>query len=1163
MSDNLLQLLANEFEQLLEPVTDAVESSLWFDRLLAALGTTPEAAGSDALIAALKAVVDLKGRIEAVAQDSSPSLAAIASVLDSAAETFTAIRALNTAGDAAAALKSLGEDLIQLLLCVHLATHHPLLFRIGALLALIEPGEEAARRPAVIVGEQILRMPVRLPRLHPQRLVKLLQNPKAFLRDEYYNGLVTAADADAMADKLFTRLSRLLGVLGVPATYGLAEQDREMFGEAAPLLDHALTIYIDEKAEGATADVGFMLTFSPAQRGDLGLVVCPFGTLTLQKQSDRWAIQMQMNADVEAFAYGRQGATIVGSSPLATVAGQFSATLTAPEEGPAFILGAANGSRLEVGGALITAETTLSEAKQALAMSADVSKSAIVIAPGDGDGFLKSILPAEGLRADFDLGLAWSNERGLTLRGSTGLDATIPIGRSIGGIELTTLYLSLLTQDSQITAEASANARLSIGPVDAVIERIGIAAALSFPETGGNLGVADLDFYFKPPSGLGLAIDAAVVSGGGFLEFDPQKEEYGGILDLQIAETIAVKAIGLLMTRMPDGSSGYSLMAIITAGGFAPIQLGYGFVLTGIGGLVAINRTFDEEALRAGLKNHALDSVLFPQDPIRNAPQILSNLNKVFPPANDHHLFGPMVQIAWPTPTLITADLAVVLEFGARLRLLILAQIVAILPKPEEDLVHLQMDAIGVLDFDQGTAALDATLHDSRLVKKFVLTGDMAMRLNWEGSPNFALAVGGLHPAFNPPPNFPKLERIAINLATGDNPRFRCEAYFALTANTVQFGARAELYAAVSRFSIQGETGFDVLIQVDPFHFLADFYAQVQLKSGSDNLFKVRVEGALEGPRPLHIKAKATFEILWMDVSIHVDKTLVEGEKPPLPEPIDVLPRLKEALSNPGNWTGKLPDGQRPMVTLRGKPGTATDVLLHPLGTLTIKQSVVPLDMDISRFGQAAPAGERHFALSVSMGANGQNQTTQPVEDFFAPAQFLEMSDDEKLSWPSFQLMTAGVSIGSGEFTFSAKADDWLEVKAIEFETWIVDKESKEPRRSTPANSEDPKDPKNLYILNAPLLRKQARFGAAGTSELRRTGKAKYRTSRVAPTFAKEGWNIVATDDLTPQPMPGIEAGKPTSYWEAAQALRKIKQEDPTRAGGLKILRLSEVQVTD
>ena len=72
---------------------------------------------------------------------------------------------------------------------------------------------------------------------------------------------------------------------------------------------------------------------------------------------------------------------------------------------------------------------------------------------------------------------------------------------------------------------------------------------------------------------------------------------------------------------MPDGAKGFSLVVIIFAEGFAPIQLGFGFALTGIGGLLAINRTFDEEALRAGLKNHTLDSVLFParSDPQRPA----------------------------------------------------------------------------------------------------------------------------------------------------------------------------------------------------------------------------------------------------------------------------------------------------------------------------------------------------------------------------------------------------------------------------------------------------------------------------------------------------------------------------------------------------------------
>jgi hypothetical protein len=240
------------------------------------------------------------------------------------------------------------------------------------------------------------------------------------------------------------------------------------------------------------------------------------------------------------------------------------------------------------------------------------------------------------------------------------------------------------------------------------------------------------------------------------------------------------------------------------------------------------------------------------------------------------------------------------------------------------------------------------------------------------------------------------------------------------------------------------------------------------------------------------------------------------------------------------------------MVTLRAKPGAATDALLHPLGTLTVKQNVVPLNMDISRFGHAAPAGVRRFTISsVSLG--GLSQATQPVKDFFAPAQFFEMSDDEKLSRPSFEPLTAGVSIGSSEFVFTTATSDWFEVEAIEFETWIVDKQKNETRRS------NPEDPKKLYKLNPGPLGRQARFGAAGVSDLRRTGKAKYRTTAPKHRIAKEGWSIVATDDLTAQPAPGVEAGKSVSYSEAAQALRKLKQENPAIAAGLKILRPSEV----
>ena len=1053
------------------------------------------------------------------------------------------------------------------------------------------------------------------------RVEEFLLSPIGYLYESIWFGVQDEAEARKLSERTFTHLAAFLVMaksIDAVASFGTKEVilgwDSLIKADPSPgdqktpkadeiserMLSFALVNREKDKTTGKEikTSIDVSLAVVPQSHGASGFFISVGGGGQVETPvSDKWRLRAEFSSPSSAAFLIQKDLKndkwLFAADGPNEARAIFSIVSTPDQSGVTYKIPDADGTRVELG--QLSFSIVLAADKTEL--KAAVKDCALVLVTKDNDGFIGSLIPDDGVRIPINFGVGYSEAKGFFTEGNIpfvsgrstrsdtaprsfmpraapdppplptlsagkapqlGLQQVIPIGRSLGPVMIKEVLLGMFPGEdpasSTVATEVSTSLVIELGPVLATVDRIGFQFKLGFPQSGGNLGFADIALGLKPPRGVGLSIDEAGVTGGGFLYFDPEKGQYAGVVQLNLEGGIAVKGIGLIATRLPNNVKGFSLLIIITAEDFKPIPLPLGFRLTGIGGLVAINRTFDEEALRTGLKNHTLDSVMFPKDPIRNAPQILSNLNKVFPPVNGHHLFGPMAQIVWGTPALITADLAVVLELGARLRLLILAQVVAILPKRENDLVRLQMDAIGVIDFDQGTAALDATLYDSRLLKKFVLTGDMAMRLKWEGSPNFALAVGGLHPAFNPPPNFPKLERIAINLCAGDNPRLRCEAYYALTSNTVQFGARAELYAAAAGFSIHGEVGYDVLIQLDPFHFLADFRAQVQLKRGSTNLFKVRVEGALAGPRPLHIKAKATFEILWWDVSIRIDRTLVEGELPPRPEPIDVLPRLKEALGNPANWMGRLPDGQRPMVTLRAKPGAAGDVLLHPLGTLTIKQGVVPLNLDISRFGQAAPAGARRFTISnVSLG--GETQTTQPVKDFFAPAQFFEMSDDEKLSRPSFEPMTAGVSIGSDKFVFTADAGDWLEVKAIEFETWIVDKEKNVARRS------DPEDRKNLYTLRPELLGKQARFGAAGTSDIRRTGKAKYRTIMGKHQIAKEGWSIVATDALKVEPVPGIEDGKPTNYSEAAQALRKLKQTDPRKAAGLKILRLAEIEI--
>ena len=1004
--------------------------------------------------------------------------------------------------------------------------------------------------------------------VHWDRVPKLFTDPNGLLRDVYGWGTATF-DADAMVIRLGAALEHLasqatqrrLPALPLARLHGgtppphapLIQLFLPFIGSGPPLsVEAGISVFgLPPKTAGGT-DGGIGL--APYGKGTATLRFPLSSTISIGLSSKAdlgsgLALLLRPNQDPEL----RTGLN-ESQAGTASSGGEVKVdlTLAAPEGKPPMTLLIIGGAKIEAASIAAVLEVAVDSQGTDATLRLQLKGGKLTLTADDLP-FVQSALPSEGMVIKADVDLSWSHRHGIQLSGNAELKVKKTINQRLGPLTLNTFELDLATRDDGVALTAAVGASVTLGPVLLVVDGIGVRSTIT--PGPGSLGSADLKIRPTPPSGIGIVVDAPAVVGGGFLQFDPQQGQYSGFLELKIAERISVKGFGLLNTRLPGGGKGFSLVILIFVEGFKPIPLGLGFNLAGIGGLVALNRTFDENALRTGLKQHTLDSVLFPQDPIRNAPQIISNLNRVFPPATGHHLFGPMVQITWGTPALITAEVAVVLELGARRRLLLLAQVLSVLPRPEHDLVRLQMDAIGVVDFDQGTAALDATLYDSRLLQKFPLTGDMAMRLSWESSPNFALAVGGLHPAFNPPPNFPKLERIAINLSAGDNPRLRCEAYFALTANTVQFGARAELFASAAGFSVHGDIGFDVLIQFDPFYFIADFHAQLQLKRGSTNLFKVELKGSLEGPRPLHIKGKATFSIFWWDISIRIDKTLISGEKPPLPAPVAVLPRLQEALGQPGNWTARLPAGANGLVQLRPNAGAATDIRLHPLGTLTVKQGVVPLNTDISRFGQAAPAGARRFAItSVNLGGQDQKQTTVPIKDFFAPAQFIELTDDQKLSRPSFEPMEAGVSFGTDALSFTTNTNDWLEVKTIEFETWILDSETGEARRSE-AEKPKPQQPALFYQLNHTLLLQQARFGAAGSSELRRTGKAKYRATTINKyQVTKEGWSVVAADDLTKQPV-----RTPESYTEAVESLRKLQQQD-AKAASLTIVRLSEIK---
>ena len=104
------------------------------------------------------------------------------------------------------------------------------------------------------------------------------------------------------------------------------------------------------------------------------------------------------------------------------------------------------------------------------------------------------------------------------------------------------------------------------------------------------------------------------------------------------------------------------------------------------------------------------------------------------------------------------------------MRLVILGVVRGILPDERAAILRLQVNFLGVIDFEQERFSFDASLFDSKLLA-FTLTGDMAMRLYWGANANFLLTVGGFHPAYQPPPmNLPALRRLTLALVSGRQP---------------------------------------------------------------------------------------------------------------------------------------------------------------------------------------------------------------------------------------------------------------------------------------------------------------------------------------------------------------------------------------------------------
>lgn len=641
-----------------------------------------------------------------------------------------------------------------------------------------------------------------------------------------------------------------------------------------------------------------------------------------------------------------------------------------------------------------------------------IERGRVALAPG----FLSGLLPID-LTFPLDLDLKVEPGAGLTLGGSPVLRTRVAGGKG----RWLDLELGVAGTELAVSFRTAVDVQLPGSPVGVRADGIGLRLPVSLRPGTPLLprGIEGVE-----PQGAAVTVDLPVVGAAGTLA--RVGDDLAGALAARVPP-MSASAYGVL-TPARDGRP-LSLLVIMGAT-FPPpgVQIGLGFAISGLGGVVGINRRIDRDAMLRAVTDGTAAQLLFPHDPVGGGAAAVRALPAVFPPARGSVVAGPMFQISWGNGRIVTLSAAVLLESATQVRVTVLGKLTVALPDPQAPLVFLQATFAGIIDTAEPSVLFVASLAGSHIVG-VPLSGDVLLLTRGGRDPEFVLSAGGFHPAFRPPRGAPPMRRLAMDLSPYPWIQLRCDAYFALTSNTMQLGAKLELAAEVAGCGLRGWFQFDALVQYSPFRFLADMSGGIALRALGRTLIGVSLALHLEGPAPYYAKGRGSIDLFFFDVSFDFEV----GWGAPAPEPvanIDVGGELRRALADPAAWRsrGSAPAGV--VLTERGRKDLSDARAADPFGAVTVTQRTVPLGIDIDRFNGVRVAPQRWTIVGGQFGAGAPARPVENRADF-APGQFrAAATDDEALTSPAFVPLPAGVDLfpaGRVDADRRAASLDWEE----------------------------------------------------------------------------------------------------------------------------------------
>jgi len=324
--------------------------------------------------------------------------------------------------------------------------------------------------------------------------------------------------------------------------------------------------------------------------------------------------------------------------------------------------------------------------------------------------------------------------------------------------------------------------------------------------------------------GLALGFQSGTVSIAGGLAKNPGPPiEYDGLLSADIAGRGFTVVGGY--ARPVDTQGNYTSLFIFVS---LPIPLGGPpfFFVTGLGGGAGYNRRLTPPNDLNQIPNFFLISAIDDSSLANNPMGALISMGRAVPPHRGGYWLAAGLRFNSFVVVNSIAVVYVALDRGFEVGILGISRMQ--LPAQGIELVSIELALKARYSSAEQTLSIQAQLTDNSWLfsRDCQLTGGFAFFI-WFAQGHFVLTIGGYHPSFQKPPEFPVVPRLGFHWQVLDNVQIKGESYFAITSSAFMCGGRLEASARFGGIRAWFTVHVDILIQWDPFHY--DFRGGIEV----------------------------------------------------------------------------------------------------------------------------------------------------------------------------------------------------------------------------------------------------------------------------------------------------------------------------------------------